>query len=312
MSTVRRYLFAFFSTCVALAVGIALGGGPLQGTASADRPASSADTAGLRGRLVSLLRGQAFGTSLTQAASTDLLAKRLDGKSVTVVVLPGVSDDIVTGMRDALTQAGGVVSVTVRVAPRLVDPARKTFAASVADSSSQNLPDLSAIPQSDPYRQLGALIARAYAGRGEALVLDDEAIKIGSELEGAKLLTVDEQPHRRGALVVVLGTGDHASDDVTAAEHLIEVQLLSSLEEGADAVLAATPPTGTAPGGLLDAVHIAVPRPTALSTLNVTDGPAAQVAAVYALAAAAAGTTGDYGVEGTAVTLPPGLAVPGR
>lgn len=311
MSALRRHILGFFAACVAVAVGVALGAGPLQGAASADDHAGGADTSALRDRVASLKADQLVGESVLKGTSGQLLGSSLAGGSVTIVVLPGVSDAVVSGVADAIEGAGGQIGITARVSPKLVDPAQKTYTASVAAGAIKGLKDLPTTPSDKPYAEIAALLTRAYAGRGTDLVLDDEAVKIDSELQGSRLVAVDGQPHRRGSLVVVLAPGTHGSGDVTTASHVIEVQLVSSLAAGADAVLVATPPTGSEPGGLLAAVsNDAALRHARLSTLNVVDGTAAQVSAVYALAAAAHGTTGAFGVDGSTVRLPPGLASP--
>jgi hypothetical protein len=227
------------------------------------------------------------------------------------VVLPGVSTTTVDGLSAAIERAGGTVAMTVTVAARLVDPAQKTYAASVAASSLKGLRDLSGYARSQPYAQLGALLARAYAGKGTGLSLDNEAIKIDSELQGAHLVSVSQSPHRRGSLVLVVGTGEHGVDDVTAATNVIELQVISSLTAGSDGVLVATPPTGSSTGGLLTAIAADPSIRGSLSTLNVTGEPAADVAAVFALAAVSGGTTGAYGITADKVILPPGLAAHG-
>jgi Copper transport outer membrane protein, MctB len=309
MSALRRHILGFFAACVAVAVGVALGAGPLQGAASADGHGSGTDTSALRDQVAALKAGQLLGESVLHGSSGQLLGSSLAGGSVTVVVLPGVSDAVVSGVGDAVARAGGQVGITARVSPKLVDPAQKTYTASVAAGATKGLKDLPKTQSDQPYAEIAALVTRAYAGRGTDLVLDDEAVKIDSELEGSRLVTVDGQPHRRGSLVVVLAPGDHGSDDVTTASHVIEVQLVSSLATGADAVLVATPPTGSEAGGLIAAAHKDVSlRHARLSTLNVVDGTAAQVCAVYALSAAAHGTTGAFGVFGSTVKLPPGLS----
>ncbi len=306
----RRYVFAFFAVCVALAAGIALGAGPLQGSANADG-SRSPDTAALRNRVTSLQGAQTFGSAVSAATSDQIVARRLSGASLTLLVLPGVAPSTVSGMKDAVTRAGGNVDVTATLTSRLVDPAQKTYATSVAASSMKGLHDLSSLAHAQPYEQLGALIARAYTGSGTGLALDDEAVKIDSELQGAKLVSVATSPHRRGSLVLVLGTGEHGGNDVTHATHVIELQLLSSLTAQSDALVVATPPTGRLAGGLLKALDSHKASRTSMSSLSVTDGAAAQIAAVYALAAGSNGTRGSYGVDGSSVTLPPGLAAHG-
>ncbi|MDX6317564.1 MAG: hypothetical protein QOD35_964 [Nocardioidaceae bacterium] len=307
MSIVRRHLFGLFTACVALAVGVALGAGPLQGDATAG-DTGGRDAAALHDDISALKAEQTFAMSVLGASSATLLHSALTGASVTIVVLPGVPSAAVKGLQDAVGAAGGQVNVTALVSSTLVDPAQKTYTASVASTSVQGLRDLRGVPADQPYAQIAALVTRAYVGRGTDLVLDDEAVKIDSELRGAKLVTVEGALHRRSSLVVVLASGRHGADPLTSASHVIEAQLVSSLAAGSDAVLVAAPSTGSDPGGLLD--HLAGQkslRHARLSTLDELGTPAAQIGAVYALAAAAHGTTGAFGVEGTSVKLPPGL-----
>jgi hypothetical protein len=309
MSALRRHVLGLFTACVALAIGVALGAGPLQGAASADGDNRASDTTGLRDQVASLQARQIFGDSVLAASSGDLVGSVLAGGSVGLVVFPGVDDALVRGIGNAVRDAGGQVDVTALVSRTLVDPAQKTYTASVATNSVKGLRDLRAVPSDQPYAQIAALFSRAYVGRGTDLRLDDEAVKIDSELRGARLVTLNGALHRRASLVIVLASAEHGSGAVTSASHVIEVQLLSALAAGSDAVLVAAPATGSAPGGLLDAVsREASLRQARLSTLNVVDGAAAQVGAVYALAAAAHGTTGRFGVDGTTVRLPPGLS----
>jgi hypothetical protein len=308
MSMLRRHVFGLFTACVALAVGVALGAGPLQGDATAGDTGGHG-AAALHDEVAALKAEQTFSTSVLGASGSTLLHSALSGASVTLVVLPGVPHAAVKGLRDAVGAAGGQVDVTALVSPTLVDPAQKTYTASVASTSVQGLRDLRGVPKDQPYAQIAALVTRAYVGRGTDLVLDDEAVKIDSELRGAKLVTVEGALHRRSSLVVVLASGSHGTDPLTSASHVIEAQLVSSLAAGSDAVLVAAPSTGSDPGGLL--AHLAGEqslRHARMSTLNELGTPAAQIGAVYALAAAAHGTTGAFGVDGTSVRLPPGLS----
>lgn len=305
---VRRYAVTFFAICVALAAGIALGAGPLQSSANADADTST-DTAALDDRIASLERSTVFDRAVVETIRGAVLGAELEGAAVTVVALPGASNTTVTDVSGAVEQAGGLVTVTARVADRLVDPAQKTYTDSVAASSIQHVRDLPAGAAAETYAQIGALFARAYVGSRNDLLLDDEAVKIDSELRGARLVTLSAEPKRRGSLVVVVGPGDHGSDDLITASHLIEVELLAALVAASDAVLLMTPPTGSSTGGLVAAAEgdPAVDSDK-LSTLNVSDGAAAAITAVHALAATARGHGGAFGVDGDDVTLPATLS----
>ncbi len=310
MTGLRRSVLVLFALCTAFAAGVALGAGSLQRPQGPGSTAALvAGNAALSEKVATLEHGQVFASSVTAAAASDWLKGSLSGQTVTVFVLPGVGEEDVAGVRNAVRQAGGSTTVVAQVSADLVDPGRKTYVDSVSTSSSTGIADLPKTTSDDTYARIGALIARAYVGHSEDLLVDSEATKIASELQGSRLVQTEGTPQRRGALVIVLASGDHGADVDTQAAHLIETQLVTALARAGDGLVAVTPPTGTAPGGLLAALG---QRPNAselpVSTLNVSDGAAADIAAVFALRAAAGARPGDFGVDGSRVILPPGMA----
>jgi hypothetical protein len=107
---------------------------------------------------------------------------------------------------------------------------------------------------------------------------------------------------------LVLASGAHGTDVGVRASSLIASTLVGRLSIAARGAVVATPPTGTAVGGVIATIRDSGDSSRRLSTLNVSDGAVAQVAAVYALAAAARGKGGEFGVSGSMTTLPPRLA----
>ncbi len=117
---------------------------------------------------------------------------------------------VVTGLADAVDKAGGQVAITARISPKLVDPAQKTYTASVAAGATKGLKDLPKAPSDQPYAQVADLIARAYVGRGTDLVFDNEAVTIDSELQGPSSSRSSPAASPR-PLVVVLAPGTTAA-----------------------------------------------------------------------------------------------------
>jgi len=312
LSGLRRYLYAVLAVCVAFAAGVALAGGPLQRDQGTDRTEElTAGNAELSDEITQLEQAQVFDEAMSQVTGSRLLDDQLDGRTVSLVALPGVPDDTVRGVTNAVRDAGGILVVTARVSPTYVDPAQRTYVDSVADNSADGPEVIPGAEQGETYERMGALVARAYVGSGDDTLFDDVAAKIDSELRGAELLEVEGEIIRRGQLVAVLASGDHGGDDQTSAGNLIRSELIDALADGADAVLVAAPPTSTANGGLLDSLAAGGgPAADVFSTINVVDSGAGQIAAAYALAAAASGDHGNYGVDGGEVVLPPGLADP--
>ena len=310
MSAVRRAVFPILIALLAFAIGIALGGGPLQTEEGGNSTAAlKRDNAALKDRATELRSSGAFDEGVNAALAGRLLEGQLAQRSITLVVLPGVSDDTVASTTEALEQANAQVAVVAHLDSDLIDPGKKTYVDSVVTASLKGAPDLEKVSDESTYVRAGALLARAYAGSGSDANIDDEAAKIDSELQGARLVAVDGTPIRRGTFVVVLAPGSHGSDSFTTAQMVISHDLVSALAKASDAVVVASTPTSSSPGGLIAVLNAdKTLQGKRLSTVNVVDSAAGRTTLVYALAAAASGAPGSYGIDGGEAVLPPGLA----
>jgi hypothetical protein len=313
VDAVRRTVFPILVALLAFAIGIALGGGPLQDEDSGNNTAAlERDNAELRDKATSLRSEAVFDQGVNASLSDRLLAGQLPQRTVTVIVLPGVPEVTVSATQQALEMAGAQVAVLARLDEDLINPGKKTYVDSVVTASMKGVPDLAGKADHSTYSRAGALLARAYAAHGSNTEFDDEAAKIDSELQGAKLVSVEDPPLRRGTFVVVLAPGTHGSDSYTTAQMVISHDLVAALVEGSDATVVASTPTSSSTGGLIAVLTadrgLASER---LSTVNVIDSAAGQTAMVFALAAAATSAPGHYGVEGDEAVLPPGLEQPG-
>jgi hypothetical protein len=309
VSFLRRQIFPLFGASMTLAIGIALGTGPLQGDDSAGSSGDlAAENADLGDQVAALEASRQFGEAASAGLTPGLLQGRLDGSTVTLFVLPGVSDERVALMQTALGLSGSSTVVTVTLSNDLLDPGKKTYVGSVASGSLKGVDDIDSSLSTDPYEQIGSLIARAYLASGADTGVDDEATKIDSELQGAKLLSVEPELTRRGSLAIVLATGVHGDAASTQATQHISTAMIGALAGAADGTVVVTPTSGTSSGGLLAVLHDdGRTDGLQVSTLNVTDGSAAQAAAIFALTAAAADKAGNFGTDGSAVLLPPGM-----
>ncbi|MBA3233947.1 MAG: copper transporter [Propionibacteriales bacterium] len=313
MSTLRQYLIPLFAACMALAAGIALGGGPLQTASGADDNESlQSSNHALRDELVAVRAGMSFDEALSSATAPGLLTGRLANLGVTLVVLPRVGPTWVGDMAAAVEWSGGIVTSVVTLDDDVVDPEKKTYVDSVTDSTLRGVKDLAATPADETYARFGAVLARAYVGQSDDDAYDDVALKIDSELEGAKLVMLSEQPLRRGTVVIVLSSGERGDDRVTEAGHVIAVELVTELAKASDGLVVTTPSTGREDNGLLTRLtDVADVKRLPVSTINAGGTSGALVATVDALAAAAAGEPGDFGIVDGKAALPPGLAPEG-
>jgi hypothetical protein len=308
----RRFLLLIVAGCVAFAAGIALGGGPLQGESDDNSADVAAERDDLAARVDSLEASRILDESLAQTAAPDLLGARLDGRTVTVLALPDTDEEQVAGLRSAIREAGGSVAVTARLAPDLIDPAKKTYVDSVASNSVSGQPGLAEIVTGETYDQIGALISRAYVGTSDNTALDETATLVDSELQGARLVDVDGEPGRRGSLVVLVGPAPNDDAATIEAQQVILTAISRGLVRGSDGLLVVQP-EGEDPAQSLAAAlgsDQTLGSDLTWSAVNVAEGTAAHVTGVYALAAAAAGKGGVFGVQSGVPVLPPGLTPP--
>jgi hypothetical protein len=307
VSHVRRSLVLIVALCVALAVGIALGGGPLQGD-SEDAPDWAAENEQLAGQVAELEAARVFDEAFGEAVGPDLVAGRLKGRTYTLLLLPGTPPDTVDMVRTTLEESGATLVLTAKLQAGLVDPAQRTYVDSVATNSVKGQPELARLARGETYDRVGALLARAYVGTGDDTAVDEPATAIDSELQGARLVEVEGDPGRRGSLAVVLGPMDEGSDESVAAQQVIEVALVNAVAKGSDGLLVMKPDSGTTdPLSSSLAAQDSLGGDASWSSLNVVEGSSAGVAAVYALAAAANGEGGVFGLTDGSVALPPGL-----
>ena len=308
----RRFLVLIVAACVAFAAGIALGGGPLQGE-SADRTADlTAQRDALESRVDALDRARVIDEAVAAAAAPRLLAGRLEGRTITVLTLPGTDEESVSQLRSTLRAAGGSVAVSAALSPDLIDPAKKTYVDSVATNSVSGEPGLAEIVTGETYDRIGALIARAYVGTQDNTTLDETATLVDSELEGARLVQVEGEPGRRGSLAVLVGPAPDDDAATLEAQRLILTSISRALVRSSDGFVLIQP-EGAGSAESLAATMRAdeeLGADRSWSAVNVDEGAAAHLTGAYALAAASAGNGGVFGVQAGTASLPPGLTPP--
>src|SRR5690349_19657271 len=134
----RYHVVSIVSIFLALAVGIVLGAGPLQGrigdTLSKEVSALRKDKANLNGQLRDVSSNLSELNKFVQATTPALVTNRLSAHSVTLVRLPGSSDGIAGDVTKELTEAGATVHGTVKITKTWTDPAKKQFRDDLAKS----------------------------------------------------------------------------------------------------------------------------------------------------------------------------------
>jgi hypothetical protein len=307
----RYHIVSIVSVFLALAVGIALGGGPLKGevdnTLVDQVKADRAAKADLAAQITSLKSANKFTDEFATQVAPNLLGSSLKGRVVNLVVLPTASQTDVTSVAHLIGTAGGSVAGTLHVGDGLVDPANKQL---VDELGSQLLDGTSGVdvpPDASPYERIGILIARAIGTEkpgGEPV--DGAANTILAGLSTAGMMSAEGDLNRRSDLVLfVAGDGSGTADERQGSNAIVST-VVTNVDHNTAGVVLAGPLASAREGGVVKAVRDDVVAARDVSTVDALGRTAGQVVTVLALAEQAAGKAGHYGAVDAANGPMPG------
>ncbi|GAA1771537.1 MULTISPECIES: copper transporter [Streptomonospora] len=321
----RYHLVSVIAVFLALAVGIALGGALLRGPLTAargdgakqppeggERPHSGDDLAE---------RLSAGGDRLADAYAGAILHDRLAGVSVAVVEAPGTDRKLREGVVERIEQAGGTVPGRLALTDTYLDTGEAVFVRELTDQLAAD----AGLPQGSAYDRAGALLGGALLRSGGAESAgggsdsgSESGFDAAAALAGfaeAGMLSVHGEPADAADLAVVLapdgplaaGSGAASASasagpgDGSAADRAM-LDTAAALHRSGEAAVLVGGPDSAGPGGL---VRRARAEQAPYTTVDAAGRSAGDVAAALAVAAAAEGRTGAYGVaEGAEAFLP--------
>ena len=288
MISYRHHVVSLVAVFLALAAGVALGGGPLSDLAR--DPATSSARATVQRQEAQ--RVASFGDDFATAGAAALYDGRLKDQSVSILTLPGADADVVSGLADQVARAGGTVAGTYDAKPVLVDASEKSLVDTMGSQLMTTLGDDAVSADASTYPRLGELIGLALAAPDGAL---KDATSIRQSLAGADLLSSPADAQRTPLVLVVLG------DDVDDA---ILSGLLSGLAAKATGVVVA----GDAASGVDGDLRALREEPVAddVTTIDGVDVVVGQVTAVLALARSLEVSGGAFGASGSDGAVPLG------
>lgn len=313
----RYHLVSLISVFLALAVGIALGAGPLEETIGETLTGQvevlRVEKDELRAALDATENDLAASNAFADASGERLLVGALPERRVAVVVLGEVPEERLTAIDDRLAQAGADVTTVVTLAPAWTDPAAQTF----RDALASPLVDLLAqTPAEDAGTQ--SVLADALV---EALSVADPADPDAPSADAAALLDLlatGDEP-----LLTVQGDAGAPADAlvVLAADPVVpdeESPAAETATEGVSAQLAVLDAAARLTEGvvLADGPRTADSLTTAViggdlagtvTTVQRVDQVVGQVVVPLALAADIAGETGHHGYGDDLTVLPPAV-----
>lgn len=290
----RYHLVSLVAVFMALAVGIALGAGPLKDpvdTALGNQTEElRKEKEELRTQVRDLEAQLAFDEELATISAPPVLDGTLAGRSVLLVSLPGSDQEQLALLKGAAETAGARVTGTVAV------------------QDSYTAPDQAVI--------LGDLVARLGGGEGEtpyeraaaalaaALVTESEdaagqAIPSGQALLAALVeigfLAVEGTPEQRATLVLTLAGTTPEDNDVAEAQTAALLPLVAALDEGGAGEVLGGPVGSAGERSLIAGVRDSDALSAAISTVDVVTTSSGRTVAVLALVDQGEGLSGQYG-----------------
>jgi hypothetical protein len=307
----RYHLVSIVSIFMALAVGIVLGAGPLKedigNTLTSEVKNLRADKAALRGELDVAEKGTQARDEFTAASNRSLLAERLKGTTVTVVVLPGADANLVKATQGTLATAGAVVGSTISVQDNWIDPDKAAFRATLGQQLAGQV--------GVPIDQSGGDVVNAVLARSVLAKAGSTAAGAAAALEGLRtgdLIRYTPEKVTVSSIAVVIAGPVTGSDTSVREQRATGLSRLAGALDaaGAGAVLiapsAATGATNTT--SVITTAREDGDQSKVLSTVDNGELPMGQASLVFGLLEQEAGKSGQYGLASDAAATFPQLA----
>jgi len=289
---IRRLLVTFVAIVMAMAAGIALGGGPLSeiGRTPSQAAAPPAQPVADPQDEARASYAEAFAAGIAPG----LYAGRLHGHPVAIVTLPGADPAVVESLTAEVRAAGTQVIGTYGLRRTLVDPGEKTLVDTLGLQLVEQLGTDVVTADATTYDRIGQLIGRAVSATKKSAALDPARVSsLRASLHGAGMLALpDDEPNVAPLLLVVTGK------DV---EPLVLDGLVSGLAAVAKGVLVAGPTADAGVAGLRSQPPV---RPVA--TVDGTETAAGRVTTILGLVHVLTTPGGSFGASGADSPVPLG------
>lgn len=286
MISFRHHIVSLVAVFLALAAGVALGGGPLSDLGRDDAPAA-ASTPQQREAQGAASYGDAFAT----ASAATLYGGRLKDHTVSILALPGSDGDVVSALAAQVKAAGGTVSGTFAARASLTDPTQKSLVDTLGSQLMTQLGSGAVDAGASTYDRIGQLIGLGISG--SALSASDVGA-VRESLSGAELMSSPSTASRGQVVLVVLG------DQTDPA---ILTGLVSGLAAKVTGVVVAGDTADAAAGGDLAGLRAEQAADQA-ATVDGDDTPLGQVTSVLALIRSFSVQGGSFGASGSDGAVP--------
>lgn len=309
----RYHLVSIISIFLALAVGIVLGAGPLQGNLGSQLTdqvsALRTEKQDLNDRLAASEKRVAAGEEYAGAVSERVIDGALAGHKVAVIVLPSADGALVDLVEEAVTSSGATLGATLTISGDWFEPAREPERTEAAKAAASTLGIFSALTGD---ALLAEVLARL-AVSNDVVSASESRTAALETLTGAGMVDSSTDEPEPADLAVIV-SGNFAGDEAEVQRRSETIRTLARLvaENSAGAVVAGPQPVVSAGQPVSSDAVAAVRRVDAIarliSTVDHASDPPGPAVVVLALEAELAGEVGHYGTAEGATAVAPRVA----
>ncbi|MBA3418659.1 MAG: copper transporter [Geodermatophilaceae bacterium] len=310
MISFRYHLVSLISVFLAIALGIVIGTTQLNG-AVLDGLATQVDNLTddkreLETRSQTLQSQLAEGDAFGEAVAPVLVADKLPGATVLVVLAAEDIDADVVDQTTALVEAAGAtVAGTLQLLPEYGDPQVAQDLQNYA--TSEGVPPGIQLPVTDDAGILvGALLGTVLMNPTEGLEPVDPTATttVLAALSSLGVLSV-ESPEVAGADYAIILTVDALDGDDAVERNTTLAELAEALDTAGRGAVVAGDALSAGETGLVGAIRADPTGAAAVSTVDNVNVAAGRVSTVLALSAEGQGTSGKYGTGEDTQPVPP-------
>ena len=245
-----------------------------------------------------------------QANAPQLLHGLLAGERVVVVEAPGASSQVVSGVSDALAEAGATVSGQIQIQDKFFDVSQATQ--QQLTQLAQRFTPVAVSLQGSPVAQAsqaitGAILTGDGAGQPVAGQRDSASAALLSGFGAEGFLAVNGQPDARATLAVVIIPDTPQSTSISNPQSQRLVTLAQQLNLAGQGTVVAGSVDGSGPGSVIDVMRNGG-RAGHLSSVDNANHTIGQIVVAQALAEQLRGVSGSYGATSSAASAGPSPA----
>lgn len=302
MSALKRHVIAVVAALFALAVGIAIGGGPLSYVPEQDDPvATSPGTEPDDEPTAAPTSTDGFADGFAAQVAALLYDNQLFGHPSVIVAMPGADEGVVEGMVTQVRAAGGGLTGVFEVGEAATDLGETSLVDTLGSQLVAELDDDLNNSQVDPtaptYVRFGQLVGLAVSTPvKDGVKASTAAESVRATFAEADLLTSPEDARLAPLVLVVLPEHDADEEDLLVTASVYRGLLIGLAENPAGVVVMGDAASGET--GILAQLREDSELTGTVSTVDSSDTGIGQVVAMLALMQTLGDVVGSYGASG--------------